>query len=164
MRATLTIATVFAALAAGACDGYYTDGGTYDNGPHYEPVPVPTPVPNGPPPVINFAPAVRSADAGVYYDSARGEDVWYFDAWVEDPDGPRDVSWVWVHVYDEYDYSGEPVQSFQLFPSGEPNGWTVEWSARATYMDPFYSGYTVDVVAEDSFGAEDVASIVPHTY
>jgi hypothetical protein len=161
MRVTLTIATILAAFSAGACDGYYADGGTYyDDGPYYEPVTVPP----GPPPVVNFAPDVRQAEAGIYFDSSRGEDVWYFDAWVDDPDGARDVSWVYAYVYDDYDYSGEPVQSFQLFPSGEPGGWTVEWSARATYLDPLYTGYSVEIIAEDTFGAEGAATIVPYTY
>ena len=161
MRATVAIVAVLAGLSAVACDPYY-DGGYQTDDPYYEPAPHP---PGPPPPShVNFAPAVRSAEAGVFWDSFRGEDVWYFDAWVEDPDGPLDVRSVWVDVYDDYSGSGYPVQSFELFPGDAPNAWYSEWSAFSTNLDPYYGGYSVEVVAHDSFGAEGMVSVVPYTY
>jgi len=162
MRATVTFVAVLAALSAVACDPYY-DGGYQTDDPYYQPA---LPPPPGPPPPsdINFAPRVSSAEAGVYWDNRRGEDVWYFDAYVEDADSPFHVSSVHVDVYDDYSGSGVPIQSFDLFPSDEPNAWYSEWSARSTYLDPYYPGYSVEVVAYDSYGAEGFASIVPYTY
>ncbi len=162
MRATLSIVALLAALPAVACDPYYYDDGSYQGGgPYYDNDPPPPGAPVG---GVNLAPYVSSAEAGVYWDDRRGDDVWYFDAYVEDGDGPLDVSSVWVDVYDEYSGSSTPVQSFELFPSDEPNAWYSEWSAYSTYLDPYYTGYSAEVVAEDSFGAQDVVSIIPYTY
>src|SRR5688572_12142323 len=84
MRTTLLL-PMFAILAATGCVVYESDHG------HHAPPPPPPP----PPPVVNYAPWVDSAEAGVYWDDYQWDDVWYFDAVVDDPEGPYDVVEVW---------------------------------------------------------------------
>jgi hypothetical protein len=103
-----------------------------------------------PGPVVNFSPMVLSADAGVFWDDYYFDDIWYFSADVDDPDGVYDVVEVWADVYDEY-RGGVLVESFPLDPTADPYIWYSEWLGSSTYLDPFYDGYTVDIVAYDSF-------------
>ena len=111
----------------------------------------------------NLAPYVIDAEAGVYWDSWEGDDIWYFDAYVDDPDGPLDILSVWADVYDEC-RGGRYVQSFELFPTADPFVWYSDWLGRSTGMDPFHDCYTVDFVAYDSYDDFGFATVWAHTY
>lgn len=98
----------------------------------------------------NSPPAVISADAGVYWDAAYFDDIWYFDAVVDDYNGAFDVLGVWADVYDEC-AGGVLVQSFELYPTSDPFVWSAEYFGSDTWLDPYYSCYTVDLVAYDVY-------------
>lgn len=153
-KTILTLATALAALSTAACEPYYND-----------PYGGPSAPPPGPPPPshVNVAPYVVAADAGVFYDAMIREDIWYFDASVDDADGPLDVTDVWAYVYDDY-LGGGPIASFELLPTRDATGWYAEYAAFDIGLDPFYPYYTVEIVAIDSYGAEDAVSLAPYTY
>lgn len=110
----------------------------------------------------NFAPDIIDAQAGCFYDNYLAMDIWYFDASVDDPDGPFDTYEVFADVYD--DLTGELIESFELFGTEDPYLWTSEWDAATTYIDCWYPWYTVEVVAYDFDSAWDQVSIIPETY
>jgi len=110
----------------------------------------------------NYSPWVEWAEAGCYWDSFYYDDIWYFEADVSDPDGPLDVVAVYADVYDVY--YGTFVDSFELFPTSNPYVWQSEWLGHTTYLDCFYSGYEVDIVAYDYYDAYDVLTVWPYTY
>ncbi len=110
----------------------------------------------------NYSPYIEGAEAGVFYDDYAHDDVWYFDASVDDPDGVYDVVEVWADVFDER--SGEMVESFELYSTNDPYFWTSEWYGYDTYLDPFYDGYSVDFVAYDAYDAYDVLTVWAITY
>lgn len=110
----------------------------------------------------NYAPEVIDAYAEVSYDAYNADDIWYFEATVDDLDGPYDVISVWADVYDEFD--GSFVESFELFPTDDPLLWYSDWLGSTTYLDPFYPDYTVDIVAYDTYEDYDAITIVPYTY
>ncbi|MFT4626183.1 MAG: hypothetical protein ACI8PZ_004858 [Myxococcota bacterium] len=112
---------------------------------------------------VNYAPEVLSADAFVYYEPAYADDIWAFEAVVDDLDGPYDVVSVWADVYDEY-AGGAWVGSFELYPTNDPYLWYSDWLGRSTYLDPFYGGYTVDLVAYDVYDAYGYQTIWATTY
>jgi len=112
--------------------------------------------------VSNYAPEVLDAEAGCYYDGSYRDDIWYFDAVVDDFDGLGDITQVWADVYDEFD--GALIESFELYPTGDSSVWFSDWLGSSTYLDCFYRGYTVDVVAYDTFEDMDYMTIVPYTY
>lgn len=112
---------------------------------------------DGPPPG-NSAPYVSFADAGCYWDPYYPDYVWWFEADVDDYDGPGDVESVWASVYD--DYTGQIVDEFELYPDVGIT-WYSAWQGRSTYLDCAYLGYVVDVTAYDWAGAYDVVSVVP---
>ena len=116
-----------------------------------------------PPPVLNYSPVVLSADAGVYWDDYYYDDIWYFEAEVDDADSPYDVVSVWADVYDEY-RGGVLLESFELYPTDDPFIWYSDWLGSTTYLDPFYSGYTVDIVAYDTFDDFDYLTLWAATY
>ena len=126
----------------------------YDDGPDYRPAPEPV--------VVNYAPTVLWADAGCYYDNAYRDDIWFFEADVDDLDGPLDVVSVWADVYDEWD--GSYVASFELFPTADPYIWYSDWLGRSTYLDCFYPNYSVDIVAYDSFDDFGYTTVWADTY
>src|SRR5262245_7798870 len=74
----------------------------------------------------NHAPVLVDGSAYVYYDTALRDDIWTFDAVVDDADGLRDILGVWADVYDE-GAGGEPVESFELFPTNDPAYWFSDW-------------------------------------
>ena len=113
--------------------------------------------------VDNYAPYVSSADAWVYYDPFYNDDIWVFEAWVDDPDGPYDVISVWADVYDEY-AGGVLVESFELYPTEDPYLWYSDWLGRTTFLDPFWPGYTVDFVVYDSFEDFGYTTVWAETY
>ena len=98
------------------------------------------------PTVTNYAPDVLWADAGCFYDGYERSDIWYFEADVDDFDGPFDVVSVWADVYDEWDGS-----------------W-IDWLAYSTHLSCFYPDYTVDIVAYDAYEAYDYMTIWADTY
>jgi hypothetical protein len=122
--------------------------------------------PNGPccdtPVNVNDAPVVFDGEAGCFWDRANRDDIWYFEAAVEDWDGQGDIIGVWADVYDEYD--GTLVQSFELFPTNDPYVWYSDWLGRSTWMDCTYRGYTVDLVAYDQLESVGVLTLVPYVY
>lgn len=155
MRYFILMFSVLPLLAAG-CDPYY-----YDD-PYYAPAPPPpysAPPPSVPVP-LNFAPVVSDAEAGVYWDDIAWADYWYVDAFVDDPDGPLDVSEVWANVYTR---SGRLVDTFELEPIDNYGRWSIEFDAAYAPLDP-YGDYTIELQAFDAYGASGYATIVPYTY
>ena len=110
----------------------------------------------------NFAPEVIDGEAGCYYDPAYNDDVWFFDAYVDDLDGLQDITQVWADVYDEFD--GSLVESFELYPTNESLLWFSDWLGSTTYLSCGYSQYTVDLVAYDTFEDMDYITVVPYVY
>ena len=110
--------------------------------------------------VVNYAPEILDADAGCYWDSYYYDDIWYFEAAVDDLDGPRDVEAVWADVYDEW--SGDLVESFELYPTNDPHIWFSDWLGSSTWLDCMYYDYTVDIVAYDSFDDSDWVTVIPY--
>ncbi|TVQ92770.1 MAG: hypothetical protein EA397_06335 [Deltaproteobacteria bacterium] len=118
------------------------------------------PVRRAPPAVVNYAPEILDADAGCYFDRTYRDDIWVFDAIVDDPNGPEDVIAVWADVYDEWD--GSLVESFELFPTQhDPYHWFSDWLGSTTWLICGYDLYTVDIVAYDQLDAIDVLTIMP---
>lgn len=121
------------------------------------------PDPYNPPVDYNYAPEIIDAEAGVFWDNYYYDDIWYFEADVDDFDGPYDVVAVWADVYDEY-YGAEYIESFELFPTNDPYIWYSDWLGSSTWLDPFYDGYTVDFVAYDAYDEMDVFTVWAYTY
>jgi len=117
------------------------------------------PVPAGP---ANYTPYVSWADGGCYYDPYYVDDIWYFEANVEDPDGIYDVTNVYADVYDGR--TGEWVETFELFPTADPSYWFSDWLGSTTWLDCYYGGYEVDIVAYDSFNDYGSLTFLPFTY
>lgn len=138
------------ALAASGCTVYDSDDDT-----------VPPPPP--PPPVPNYAPFIGDAEAGCYWDSYYRDDVWYFDAAVDDPNSVYEVTEVWADVYDEY-YGPEYIESFELFPTNDPHVWFSDWMGSSTWLDCRYDGYTVDFVVYDQMGEVGYSTVWAYTY
>lgn len=110
-----------------------------------------------PPPVdVNDAPYVIDGFAGCGFDGAVGADLLTFEADVTDPDGTLDVAQVWADVYD--DASGVLVESFPLYAEGGTL-WYSDWLADTSLVDCWYGGYSVDLVAYDTFDAYDAITI-----
>jgi hypothetical protein len=112
--------------------------------------------------IENAAPYILMADAGCYWEPAYRDELWYFEADVDDADSPFDVVAVYADVYD--DFTGEWVDSFELFPTDDPYFWVSDWMGSSTWLDCHYGGYVVDFVAYDSFDAMDIVSVYPWTY
>ncbi len=112
--------------------------------------------------VYNAAPYVFDAYSGCYFDRGYRDDIWFFDAWVDDPDGALDVVQVWADVYD--DWTGQLIESFELYPTQNPQQWYSDWLVSSTWLDCWYDGYSVDIVAYDSFEAWGASTIWPSTY
>ena len=120
---------------------------------------------NDPPPQapVNYAPILADAEAGCYWDPYYQDDIWYFEAGVDDYDGPYDVVSVWADVYDEY-AGGVYIESFELFPTNNPHVWFSDWLGSSTWLDCFYDGYTVDFVVYDSWDDSDYLTVWAYTY
>ncbi len=112
---------------------------------------------------VNVPPEVLSAEAGVYWEPMSLDDVWYFEAVVDDGNGPYDVVAVYADVYDEY-RGGVMVESFPLYPTNDPFLWTSDWVGSSTFLDPFHGGYTVDFVAYDAVDDWGVQTVWATTY
>ena len=113
--------------------------------------------------IDNAPPVVLDGYAGVYFDTFYGDDIWTFEATVDDPNGPLDVIGVWADVYDEYRGS-TLIESFELYPSSDPFFWYSDWYGSTTLLDPFYQGYTVDIIAYDSFESFHWITVWADTY
>lgn len=112
---------------------------------------------------VNYTPTVLDAEAGCYFDSYYYDDIWYFEAAVDDLNGVYDVTTVWADVYDEY-AGGQYVESFELFPTADPHIWFSDWLGSSTYLDCYYDGYTVDFVVYDQFEDSDFETVWAYTY
>ena len=112
---------------------------------------------------VNYAPIVLDGYAGVYYDPYYGDDIWTFEVTCDDPDSPYDVIGVWADVYDQW-RGGVLVESFELYPTGDPLFWTSDWFGSTTFLDPFYRGYTVDLIAYDQLQSFDWMTVWADTY
>lgn len=110
----------------------------------------------------NVPPYVNWAQGGCYFDGYYYDDIWYFEADVDDANSPYDVTFVYADVYD--DYTGAFVDTFELFPTDNPYLWFSDWLGATTYLDCAYSGYSVDIVAYDSYDAVDIITIYPQTH
>jgi len=128
----------------------------------YDTVEEPVVVHSEPPVVYNSLPIVLDAAAGVYWDDFYWDDIWYFEATVDDGDGPYDVVSVWADVYD--DWNGQLVESFELYPTNDPYVWYSDWLGHSTWLDPFYRGYTVDITAYDIYEDADTLTVWAYTY
>lgn len=110
----------------------------------------------------NRRPEVIDAAAGVFWDSRDRDDIWYFDAVVDDPDHVSDVVSVWADVYDER--TNVRIETFELYPTNDPYVWYAEFYGSTTRLDPFYRNYTVDIVAYDSYDDWDALTVWADTY
>ena len=111
---------------------------------------------------VNHLPTVLDATAGCYWDLSYGDDIWYFEAFVDDVDGPYDIQEVWADVWDEW--SGQYIQSFPLYPTHDPYIWYSDWLGSTTWLSCWNPNYTVDVVVYDSWNDYGVSTIWPNTY
>lgn len=111
----------------------------------------------------NAAPYVTSADAFVSFDPYYGDDIWTFEAWVDDPDGPLDIVGVWADVYDDL-AGGQYIESFDLLPTNDARYWWSEWLGSSTHLDPYWYGYSADVFVNDAEGRSDVLTVSIATY
>jgi hypothetical protein len=143
MYRTSAMAFLFAALPACVVydsPGHHTGGGTVV--------------------VTNAAPYVDFADAYVYYDPYYRDDIWTFEATVDDPNGVYDVVQVWADVYD----GPVLVESFELYPTDDPYYWFSDWLGSTTMLDPFWGGYSVDFVAYDAYDDFGWVTVWADTY
>jgi hypothetical protein len=111
-----------------------------------------------PPAPVNYAPTVVDAVAGCYWDRSYHDDIWYFEADVDDRNGVYDVVSVWADVYDEWS-GGVYIESFELYPTNDPYTWFSDWLGSSTYLDCLYDGYTVDFVAYDALESAGAATV-----
>jgi len=135
-------------VAASACTVYTDPGGSTVTGPNLG--------------IVNYAPTITYADSGCFYDASVRDDIWYFEADVDDGDGPLDVVAVYADVYDGV--TGAWVESFELLPTNNDYVWYSDFMASSTWLDCFYRGYEVDIVAYDAFEEFDVVTLYPATY
>lgn len=112
--------------------------------------------------ITNYAPEVYDGQAGCYWDGYERDDIWYFEAAVDDADGLGDIESVWADVYDEWD--GTLVESFELYPTETPGVYFSDWLGSTTWLDCGYPDYTVDLVVYDHFQDSDAMTLVPDIY
>ena len=128
----------------------------------YDSAPPPNPGPGPGPVIVNSIPIVYDGYAGVYWDEFYYDDIWVFEAEVDDPDGALDIVAVFADVYDER--TGQLVETFELYPTEDPFYWYSDWYGSSTFLDPFYPNYTVDIIAYDSFDDFDFVTVWADTY
>jgi hypothetical protein len=56
------------------------------------------------------------------------------------------------------------VESFELYPTDDPYYWWSDWLGSTTYLDPFWGGYSVDIVAYDTYEDFGYATVWAETY
>ena len=106
----------------------------------------------------NSPPEITYADAGCYWDEYEYDDVWYFEADVDDYDGWDDVVAVYADVYDLR--TDEWVDGFDLYPEGKYT-WYSDWLGSSTYLYCGYPDYVVDFTAVDTLEDTDVIQVYP---
>jgi hypothetical protein len=115
-----------------------------------------------PPAPVNHLPTILEAASWCSYSNRDRDDVISFEVTATDPDGDLDLVSAWADVYDEA--SGDLVDSFELYPTDDPEYWFSDWLVRSTNLDCWYPGYVVDLTVYDSLDAYDVATLYPDTY
>ncbi len=112
--------------------------------------------------VDNGPPVFDSVGALISLGVVPRDDVLLLDAEVFDPDGPGDVRFVYVEVFD--DYSGQFVDTFDLFPvTGRL--WQADVPIVQTFLDPrFYKDYSIDFIVEDFRGPGEVVTVLPDIF
>jgi len=113
--------------------------------------------------IDNWSPEVVDADAGCVWDGYLGEDVWYFEAEVDDYDGLGDIVSVEAHVYDDW-HGGRWVDGFELDPTADRWVWYTEYPEHVTALDCHYRGYTVEFYVWDWWGDVGTLAVWPSTY
>lgn len=115
-----------------------------------------------PAPYVNYAPEVTWGEAGCYWDDYNGDYIWYFQAQADDANGVYDVVAFYADVYDNY--SGQLVDTFELYPTDDPYTWFSDWLGRSTYLSCNYYDYSVDLVAYDTYDAYGYMTVTPFYY
>lgn len=111
-------------------------------------------------PTDNYSPRIELAESGCYWDSFNRDYIWYFEADVNDPNGPYDVVEVWADVFDGH---GHYLESFRLFRETQyADVWFSDWLQTYSYLDCGWQNYSVDIVAYDSFGQFDMITTIPY--
>jgi len=118
------------------------------------------------PPSVNYPPHVRDAQSGCYWDDYNADYIWWFQAFVTDPNGWRDVDQVWADVYDVAHGDAVLADSFELYgyADGETNttdAWFSDWLQYSTALDCGYVHYEVDLTAYDRDGETDTVTVIP---
>jgi len=108
---------------------------------------------------VNLPPYITWAEAGCYWDGYGGDYVWYFEADVDDPDGPGDVIAVYADVYD--DWSGDWIDGFELYWY-DGITWFSDWWESSTWLDCSYPYNVVEFSAYDVYEAYDAVDVVPY--
>ena len=109
---------------------------------------------------VNAAPYVVEAEAYVFFDPVHDDDVWAFEAVVDDEDGIGDVIGVWADVYD----GDVLLETFELYPTEDPYVWYSEWLGSTSTLDPFWPGYSVDFVVYDTYEDFGWVTVTAATY
>lgn len=113
------------------------------------------------PPAVhgNYAPYIDYAYAECSWDPSYGDYVWWFEADVDDPDGPGDIESVWADVY----FADDGTLADGGFELLYYQGITYDsaWIGSSTYLDCTWPGYFVELTAYDYAGAYDVVSVDP---
>ncbi len=112
--------------------------------------------------VVNAIPEVLDAYAGCYWDDWYADDIWVFEALVDDYDGQDDVIAVWADVWDEW--TGDYNESFELYPTTERGIWASDWLGSSTSLSCWNPNYTVDFVVYDSWEDYSVLTVWADTY
>jgi len=130
-------------LAAGCI--VYDDGGFAD--------PAPPPPSSPPPVVVNAAPWFEWATAAVVLADDPNYDLLDFQAVVTDPDTSLDIVDVYVDVWDAYDDSPYPVDTFLLDPDASNTYWSTSWYLWETDLWPdYYPDYYLAFYVIDAYG------------
>jgi hypothetical protein len=108
-----------------------------------------------PPTDYGQPPAIDFADGSCYFDEARRDFTWWFEAEVHDDRGPGNVVAVYADVYDDWD--GSLADSFELYRDNAAY-WYAEWDQASTGLDCEYYDYTVEFVAYDTDDWTDAVS------
>lgn len=126
----------------------------YDNdGPRDQP-PAPT--------YVNYSPGIAWAEAGCYWDDYNQDFIWWFQSEVFDDNGRQDLTGVYADVYDVY---GNYIDGFELYQEDrDPDVWFSDWLQYSTYLDCYYGGYQVDIIAYDSYEDYGAVTVIPATY
>ena len=144
---TARLITAMTALSlASGCVVYENDGRSEQPAPTY----------------VNYIPTVAWAEAGCYWDDYNQDFIWWFQTEVFDDNGPNDLTGVYADVYDVY---GNYIDGFELYQENpDPDVWFSDWLQYSTYLDCYYGGYQVDIIAYDSYEDCDAVTVIPTTY